>query len=642
MIRMYKVALFGNPNTGKSSLFNVLTGLRQKIGNFPGVTVDIKQGDFHIGKEKFKLYDFPGTYSLFPKSNEERLVFDVLSNSNHESFPDMALLVMDIANLERNLLLLDQIVDLGIPTVCALNMADVANKQGLTLNVEELHSKYPQCKFVEINARVGLGKERLLNAIEGTRRSERGENNFVFEELADLQVADLDRRRQKIKTFIDSVLTRKDEGHHDRSLIDRLLVHPVWGYVIFIAILLVIFQSIFALAAYPMDWIDQGMAMLSQSCANFFPAGALSDLFIDGLLAGVGGVLVFIPQIALLFLFLGILEETGYLARVIFLMDRLVRPFGLNGRSVVPLMSSWACAIPGIMAARTIGNWKERMITIFIAPLMSCSARIPVYTLLIALVIPDETVWGIFNYQGLTLLGLYLLGLVSALLLALAMKVVIKKKERSFLVLEMPKYKPPHWPNVWTTVYTKTKGFVWDAGKIILAFSIILWAAASYSTDGKVDSLKIKTVKGIALSGSELASAQLEESFLGSFGRGIQPVLTPLGYDWKIGVALLSSFAAREIFVGSLATIYAVENGEEDQVTLLQTMKNQKDQNGKPIFTLASGLSLMVFYVYALQCMATVAVVRKETKSWSWPIGQFVIMGLMAYFMAYIVFQTLS
>lgn len=639
---MIKVALFGNPNTGKSSLFNVLTGLRQHIGNFPGVTVDVKQGSFERGDEKYLLYDFPGTYSLYPKSNEEKLVLDVLKDPSARAYPDVAVVVVDVANLERNLLLLDQVNDLQFPIVCALNMGDVAKKKGIEVDQAVLESMYPNIVFTSINARIGLGKVRLVDAIEKAQNLPPKTRSNVFLTEESEQIQDIQNRRKKIGERIHEVLTAVEEKPKKVPALDKLLIHPVWGYLFFVVVLLVIFQSVFSLAAYPMDWIEGGMAALADMTKSALPSGLVADMLADGLIAGIGGVLVFVPQIVLLFFFLGLLEETGYLSRVIFLMDRLVRPFGLNGRSVVPLMSSWACAVPGIMAARTIGNWKERMITIFVAPLMSCSARIPVYTILIALVIPNDSFLGVFNLQGLALLALYLLGLVSALFLAWIMKFFIKNREKSFLVLEMPKYKSPHWPNVFTTVFNKTKGFVWDAGKIILAFSIILWAAATFGPKGEVSELTVQDANGIQLEGADLASAQLEESFLGKFGQTIEPAIRPLGYDWKIGIALLSSFAAREVFVGSLATIYSVENGEEDTATLKEKMKAQRYADGSKVFTFAAGMSLMVFYVYALQCMATVAVVQKETKSWKWAVLQVVAMGLWAYIMAFITFKLLQ
>ena len=622
-------------------MFNRLTGLRQHVGNFPGITVDVKKAIVEIEGESFQVFDFPGAYSVYPKSNEERQVFETLKDSSSSGYPDIGVILLDITNLEQNLLLLDQLNDLGIPLVVAINMTDLAKRKGLSWSLEALRKTYPSCVFVEINSRVGLGLDRLKKAVKEARQiQDDASKKPVFFESNEERQEDLLRRNDKLKTLAKQVITatNRDESI---SPLDKLFLHPVLGYFIFAVVLLAIFQTVFTLAAYPMDWIDMGMANLAELVSNGLPKGILTDLLADGIIAGLGGILVFIPQIALLFFLLALLEESGYLSRVVFLMDRLVRPFGLNGRSVVPLMSSWACAIPGVMAARTISNWKERMTTIFVAPLMSCSARLPVYTLLIALVIPDKEVFGFLNLQGLTLFALYALGLVSALLLAFIVKLSLKNRERSTLILAMPDYRAPHWTNVWSMVYNKTKSFVVDAGKIILAFSIILWAASTYGPDGNVGELELKNEEGIELSGSALQSAQVEESFLGIVGQQIEPVIRPLGYDWKIGIALLSSFAAREVFVSSLATIYAVES-DEDPEPIIESMRSQTHRNGLPVFTLAAGLSLLVFYVYALQCMATVAVVKKETKSWSWPIIQLVVMGVWAYLAAWLVYVILS
>lgn len=617
-----------------------MTGLNQKVGNFTGVTVELKSGKIN-GAPDYQMIDFPGVYSLFPNSGEEQIVMDVLSNSEHDAHPNAIITVVDSSNLERNLLLFDQIYELNIPNILVLNMADVSSRAGLKTDLDKLSAAYPDMQIIEMNARVGLGKKRLLEAIKSISFESKTKTVFPFRADAEERNTDTLNRRNKIESLVEACQTR-EKDNRDRFILDKGFAHPVLGYGIFILVLFIIFQSVFALASYPMDWIDMGFSWITEALHNNLPPGVLTELLSDGILPGIGGVLIFIPQIALLFFFLGVLEETGYLSRVIFLMDRLMRPLGLNGRSVVPLISSLACAIPGIMAARTIANWKERLITIFVAPLMSCSARIPVYTVLIAIVIPDKEVLGFINLQGLVLLGLYLLGLVSALLMAVVMKMFIKSKDKSFLLLELPPYKGPRWGNVIVTMWAKTRSFVFDAGKIILTISILIWFTASYGPKGHVSALEAEAFGTTVENEGELAALRLENSYIGIMGQTIEPVLRPLGYDWKIGIGLIASFAAREVFVGTMATIYSVHDSDENSKTLLDKMRSQTFKNGQPVYTLATGVSLMVFYVYALQCMATVAVVKKETNSWKWPILQLVSMGVIAYLAAWITYQILS
>lgn len=640
---MKKIALFGNPNTGKTTVFNLLTGLNQKVGNFSGVTVEVKTGLLKGAISKHQIIDFPGTYSIFPRSSEEQMVFDVLSNPSSASFPDVCVVIADASNLERNLLLFDQIYQLNLPTILVLNMSDVSKRAGLKTDVALLQENYSKSQIIEANARVGLGKNRLIAAIETAINSNKSTTyNFPFSASGFNEKKDTITRRETIQVLVGNVQTHEKDVKQ-RFILDKWLAHPVFGYLFFLLSLFIIFQTIFNLASYPMEWIEIGIADLSSWFDAILPSGVATDLLIEGIIPGIGGVLVFIPQIALLFFFLGILEETGYFARVIFLMDRLMRPLGLNGRSVVPLISSLACAIPGIMAARTIANWKERLLTIFVAPLMSCSARIPVYTILIALVIPNTKIFGLISVQGLVLLGLYLLGLFSALLIAFVMKLLIKSKEKSFLMLELPPYRSPRWLNVITMMWEKTRRFVFDAGKIIVALSILLWLAATYGPKGHVSVLTAKEFgQPNMLTASELSAIRLENSFIGIMGQKIEPLIRPLGYDWKIGIALITSFAAREVFVGTLATIYSVNDTGENEVKLLDKMRMQKFKDGTPVFSLASGTSLMVFYVYALQCMATVAVVKRETGTWKWPIYQLIVMGVIAYLSALFVFSIFS
>ena len=645
-----KIALLGNPNTGKSSVFNLLTGLRQHVGNFPGVTVDKKVGRLLMEGQAHELIDFPGTYSIYPRSGDEKVVYQVLSSNQNADYPDVAVVVVDASNLERNLLFFSQVYDLGIPTVLILNMIDLASRYHKKINVEALKKIFPEAAIVETNARIKTGKQRIMDAIKSVK--DRGSHRFLqSQSLCDMddisgQEEETSVRFEKIRSLLPEMEETLESSDGFSRKIDAILVHPVFGYLIFAGILLIIFQFIYAFASVPMDFIDEKFALLSYVTRAALPPGIFTELLTQGIIPGIGGVVIFVPQIALLFFFITILEETGYLSRVVFIMDRLMRPLGLNGKSVVPLISSVACAIPGVMSARTISNRKERLITILVAPLMSCSARIPVYSLLIKLVIPDQTVAGVMNVQGLVLFGLYALGTISALLVAAVFKRFIQTKEKGFLLLEMPSYKLPRWGNVGLTVWEKVRVFVWDAGKIILAISVVLWFMASFGPGDRME----QAGNSVAERGAELklpedqiererASAELENSYIGIMGKTIEPVIAPLGYDWKIGISLITSFAAREVFVGSMATIYAVEDrGSDHHKLLIDKMREEEHEDGTKVYTLASGLSLMVFYVFAMQCMSTLAVVKRETKSWKWPMVQIVYMGVLAYLSAWITF----
>ena len=643
-----KVALVGNPNTGKSSIFNLLTGLRQHVGNFPGITVDKKVGKLRIGGEDHELIDLPGAYSIYPRSKDEQVVYDSLSDSNSENYPDAIIVVVDAANLERNLLLFSQVYDLGIPTMMVLNMTDLAKKQGKVYHIDKIEELYPEASILEANARAGFGKSRIKEGLENLKPRTVSNTKLAPSDDLKAQEQETESRFKAIQENLSN-LESKEKKTKEMSWWEKLLVHPIIGYVIFAVVLIVIFQFIYAFASIPMNLIDGAFANWSSWMSEVMPAGVFTDLVTQGIIPGIGGVVIFIPQIALLFFFIAILEETGYLARVVFIMDRLMRPLGLNGKSVVPLMSSVACAIPGVMAARTISDWKERLITILVAPLMSCSARIPVYTLLIAIVIPDETVFGFMNVQGLVLFGLYMLGTIFALIVAVVLKFIIRSKEQGFLMLELPEYKSPRWKNVGLTVWEKVRIFVWDAGRVILAISIILWAMASYGpTEQRENAVRYAKEEATELNlsieeTSQLVEmAKLESSYIGYLGKAIEPIIEPLGYDWKIGISLITSFAAREVFVGSMATIYAVEDDGANNMTLVEKMKDQKRRDGTPVYTLAAGSSLMVFYVFAMMCMATLAVVKRETKSWKWPLIQVGYMGVLAYLGAWITFIILS
>lgn len=645
-----KIALLGNPNTGKSSVFNMLTGMRQQVGNFPGVTVDKRSGLAQTSNSQLQLVDFPGTYSIFSKSLEEQVVQDVLQNPNHTDYPDAILYIADAANLERNLLFFSQLYDLGFPCVLVLNMWDRAQQKGIQIHEDKLKAAFPAATIVTANARISFGKSRILHALDQLPKGATKpfhNDPFGINLEPHLQQANTEERLRQIRG-LGIVEENANKAPHFSTRLDRILTHPIYGYLLFASLLLVIFQFIFSFASIPMDFIDAQFVQLSNWSAAMLPDGLLSKLLTQGLIPGIGGVLVFVPQIAILFFFIALLEESGYLSRVVFIMDRIMRPFGLNGKSVVPLLSSVACAIPGIMSARTISDWKERLITILVAPFMSCSARIPVYTLLIHLVVPKTYIGGILNLQGLVLFGLYFLGIVFALGTAVILKLLIKSKTPGYHLMELPEYKAPRLKNVLLTVYEKISVFVTDAGKIIVAISILLWGLATFGPSSRDRALKaLKSSHHYLHANEQMQQEQanallLSQSYIGHFGRWIEPAIKPLGYDWKIGVALLSSFAAREVFVGSLATIYAVGDDADNQKRLIQKLREEKNEQGESIYNLATGISLLIFYVFAMQCMATLAVVRRETNSWRWPLIQLFFMGFIAYTCSFFIYAFLS
>jgi ferrous iron transport protein B len=693
------VALIGNPNTGKTSVFNALTGLKQQVGNYPGITVEKKIGFCRLPHNiKANILDLPGTYSLNASSIDENVVIELLLNKNDKLYPDVALVITDVENLKRNLLLFTQIKDLEIPTILVINMADRMEYKGISLDIPHLEEQL-KTKIALISTRKGSGIEALKNLITTykTISNEPCLNasgidpeyfnnlrkafpnqllyklwlvitqdvNFLNLERNEIRGtftkshSDLKRLQQKetIKRyqFINDVLKTgqvidatkaKDFG----SRLDRILTHKVWGYVIFFAILFVIFQSIFDWSAVPMDFIDSGFASLSSYVNEHLPPGVLTNLVSQGIIPGIGGILIFIPQIAFLFLFISILEESGYMSRVVFLMDKIMRRFGLSGKSVVPLISGTACAIPAIMATRNIENWKERLITILVTPFTTCSARLPVYAIIIALVIPDKRVLGILNLQGLTLMLLYLLGFGMAIFSSYILNKILKVKGKTFFVIEMPNYKLPLLKNVGINVVEKTKAFVFGAGKIILAISIVLWFMASYGPGKNFDNAEsiikneVQTGKLEVNSGTlddMVASYKLENSYIGIMGKSIEPVIAPLGYDWKIGIAIISSFAAREVFVGTLATIYSVGDTDNEE-PIKNKMAAEITPAGKKVFNFASGISLLLFYAFAMQCASTLAVTKKETNSWKWPLAQLIFMSLFAYVVALIAYQFLK
>ena len=734
-----KVALIGNPNTGKTSVFNQLTGLNQKVGNYPGITVEKKTGSCKLPDgQAAKIIDLPGTYSLNTTSLDESVAVELLLNRNNPDFPDVVAVIAEVENLKRNLLLFTQIKDLKIPTLLVINMSDRMEAKGIQIDYEALAASL-NTKIVLVSTRKKEGitelKEALANyadlSLEPVLNASRIDPPY-FERLAatfpnedlyklwlvitqDVNFTPLDKQAPKedLATFkTHSKQQLKQLQHKETALryqvinaalketytvdvekangwqarLDRIFTHKVWGYLIFFSILLLIFQTIFDWSSVPMDAIDALFAQLAEGTKNALPAGVFTDLLAEGIIAGIGGVVIFIPQIAFLFFFIAILEETGYMSRVVFLMDRLMRPFGLSGKSVVPLISGTACAIPAVMATRTIENWKERLITILVVPFTTCSARLPVYLIITSLVIPSGRFMGL-SYKGLTLMLLYLLGFGGALLSAWLLNKILKIKSRSLFVIEMPRYSKPLWSNVFYTVVEKTKSFVWGAGKIILAISVILWFLGSNgsSTDFKnaeeivtqrieehglsaysqnyirenletyAGTLSTKFGGNAAVQDSlsqmrqllsenarlqEIASYRLEHSYIGWAGKTIEPVVQPLGYDWKIGIAVITSFAAREVFVGTLATIYSV--GSEQEETIKNRMGAELNKEGKPLFNLASGISLLLFYAFAMQCMSTLAIVKRETNSWKWPLIQLASMSVIAYLTALIAYQLLQ
>lgn len=644
--QLRRIGLVGNPNTGKSSIFNHLTGLKQHIGNFPGVTVERKAGVWSLPNgEAVDVIDLPGTYSIVPQSEDERVVYDLLTTTEHPEHPTELLCVVDASNLERNLLLFTQLYDMLWPVTVVLTMPDFVSAAELQYNVQRLSERFYDVSFFVVNARTGEGIDALAQHMQ-TPPVVQARNSFGQLAIANLTSNNVLQRRDataRYKAIAKLIQPHSADVKQDATARwDRFLVHPIWGYAVLIGLLMLIFQVVFHIASYPMDWIDGAFGYASEFIKSSLPSGVFTDLLADGIVPGIGGVVVFVPQIAFLFFFLSLLEESGYMSRIVFMTDRMVRPFGLSGRSVVPMISSAACAIPGVMAARSIPNFRDKLITIFVAPLMSCSARIPVYTLLIALVIPD-TYWGPFKLQGLVLFALYALGLFTALGVAIVLKFMVKSNDPNFLLMELPRYQVPRWSQVGLSIWTKVKVFVIDAGKVILAISILLWVLASYGPGDRMDQAvqQIRT-ENAGLAEDELsraeANARLENSYIGILGKGLEPVIEPLGYDWKIGISLITSFAAREVFVGSMATIYSV--GDDDTETgLMKKMQSEKTREGQPRYSLATGISLMVFYAYAMQCMATLAVVRRETNSWKWPIIQTLAMGILAYIGAWLAFQ---
>lgn len=693
-----KVALVGNPNTGKSSLFNALTGLNQKVSNYPGITVEKKTGFVKLDQRSIaELIDLPGTYSLHPSSVDEEVVLKTLTEPGNTDRPDAIVAVADATNLKRNLYLFTQVLDLGLPTILVLNMVDQVRRKGIEIDVARLEEAFG-VRIVLINARKGEGIDALkkeilqlapqmrapvfdvrndapnyaetargilglqgdyaawlvasqaeeLGYLDKVKKEEIAQLNLRFGINAKkLRIKETIQRYKIVNELLKEAVTVSPGK--DRSLtgrLDRIITHKVYGLIILLGLLFLIFQAIFSWAELPMNLIDTVFSELSIWIGEHMEPGALTSLIADGIIPGVAGVVIFLPQIFILFTFITLMEETGYMARVVFLMDKLMRRFGLSGKSVVPLISGTACAIPAIMATRNIESWKERLITIFVTPFTTCSARLPVYTVLIGLVIPSQKILGI-NLQGIVLMFMYLLGFGVALGSAWVMSKLIPTRTNSHFIVEMPAYRMPLYKNVLLTIWNKGKSFVTNAGKIIVAISIVLWVMASngpndHFTDA--DRYVKEEISQQDLSEEELqnriAGYKLEHSYIGYLGQSIEPVIRPLGYDWKVGIALISSFAAREVFVGTMATIYSV--GSDEELTVMQHMAEERNsRTGKPFFTLAVGMSLLMFYAFAMQCMSTFAIVKKETNSWMWPTLQAVFMTGFAYVVSLVTYQIL-
>jgi len=689
MSQPLNIVFIGNPNSGKTSLFNALSGLNQKVGNFPGVTVEAKivnlQAEF--GKQ-IKLIDLPGAYSLFPVSEDEKILNLCLCHTDHPYYPDIALYVADIRLLDKQLLLLTQINDLGIPMVICLTNIDHVDPENVEYWKNLLEKKFSS-KVFPVSNRTGENQAEIkkwilradLQSVENSRSviinydkerlqsiglniSPNPNDNArcvfkssqhiksktpFYSDFIRFQIQDTMERYQHIDGWIaESTSSTKNHTTKYKSLftakVDRILTHPVLGLVIFMGILFVVFQMIFSVAQWPMDAIDTLFAWMSNQLQSVLPDNGFSSLLTRGILPGLAGIVVFIPQIAILFLFLAILEEIGYMSRVVYLLDHLFSKIGLNGRSVIGLISGGACAIPAIMSTRSINSKRERLLTSFVIPLIPCSARLPVYAALIGFIVPRETVFGIFNQQGLAFMGLYLLGIFLALLTAYGLHLILPAKEKSILAMPLPFYQWPQWAQIWLTIRSKVSSFVLQAGKIIFLIAILLWFLASYSFPGQLEKAeeqaKIEALhRGLNGESADhfVESVILENSFAGKIGHLVEPLIRPLGFDWKIGIALITSFAAREVFVGTMSTIYSL--GPNNEVnTLREKMATEKDKDGSVFYSPRRALSLAVFYAFAMQCMSTLAVMKRET-NWNWAIGQFIYMGALAWISSFLVWN---
>ena len=697
-----KVALIGNPNVGKTSIFNLLTGMNQHVGNYPGVTVDKKVGFCKLSQIiNARIYDLPGTYSTNPNSMDEKVAVSCLLDRDDIDFPDVVVVVADVENLKQNLYLFTQIKDFGIPTILAINMADRMKPRGITIDIPALEAAlHTRIALVSTRQKTGIEelKELIINykklSLESLVDIARIDppffsslkEKFPNEELGKLWMVisqnfevvgalrKVEIQKENIKTeaeikrmqqretilryqVINNALkdTYKVTAVGTRALLDKILLHKVWGYVIFMAILLLIFQVIFYVSEYPKGWIESALGWVGEWLSGILPEGSLTSLLVDGVIPGLTAVVSFVPQIALLFFFISLLEESGYMSRVVFLMDRIMRPFGLNGKGTIPLISGAACAIPAVMATRTIESWRERLIAILVTPFITCSARLPIYLIIIKLVIPQGNYF-FFDNQAVALFALYMLGVFMAIFSAWLLNkfLVLKHTIKTHFIIEMPTYKVPLVRNVLLTVYEKSKAFVVNAGKIIFFMTVLIWFLQTHGLSEKYRNAEIHTEQMAAQYGWDedqkehyLLSYRTENSLLGNMGKFVEPVFRPLGYDWKISIAVLGSFAARETFVSTLATIYSlgevdVEEGEAEQRTVITRLQEEMRPDGTPMFNLATGVSILLFFASAMQCISTFAIVRKETNSWKWAIIQWIFMTGFAYLSAFAAYQILS
>jgi ferrous iron transport protein B len=697
-----KVALIGNPNVGKTSIFNLLTGMNQHVGNYPGVTVDKKVGFCKLSQIiNARIYDLPGTYSTNPNSMDEKVAVSCLLDRDDIDFPDVVVVVADVENLKQNLYLFTQIKDFGIPTILAINMADRMKPRGITIDIPALEAAlHTHIALVSTRQKTGIEelKELIINykklsletlvdiaridppffsslkekfpneelgklwmvisqnfeVVGALRKVEIQKENIKTEaEIKRMQQRETILRYQVINNALKD--TYKVTAVGTRALLDKILLHKVWGYVIFMAILLLIFQVIFYVSEYPKGWIESALGWVGEWLSGILPEGSLTSLLVDGVIPGLTAVVSFVPQIALLFFFISLLEESGYMSRVVFLMDRIMRPFGLNGKGTIPLISGAACAIPAVMATRTIESWRERLIAILVTPFITCSARLPIYLIIIKLVIPQGNYF-FFDNQAVALFALYMLGVFMAIFSAWLLNkfLVLKHTIKTHFIIEMPTYKVPLARNVLLTVYEKSKAFVVNAGKIIFFMTVLIWFLQTHGLSEKYRNAETHTEQMAAQYGWDedqkehyLLSYRTENSLLGNMGKFVEPVFRPLGYDWKISIAVLGSFAARETFVSTLATIYSlgevdVEEGEAEQRTVITRLQEEMRPDGTPMFNLATGVSILLFFASAMQCISTFAIVRKETNSWKWAIIQWIFMTGFAYLLAFAAYQILS
>ncbi len=616
MTKNKRIALAGNPNGGKSTLFNALTGLKQKTGNLPGVTVERKSGSYSFQGEKVEVTDIPGLYSLVARSPDE-LIASSLILDNGPDAPDLYIYTADATQLRKSLFLMLQMKAAGCPLILCLNMSDLAEDRGIQMDVDRMSKRlgFPVIPVAALKKKgIEQLKELVFNFVPESKETKQVNSTpeMIFDEIDTI-----------IKDCVkwDSELAFKSKS----EAFDKWAMHPIIGYGLFFLILFIMFQSVFNLAEYPMNWIESSFVWLGSELYEVLPVGPIRNLLVNGVLPGLSGVMMFIPQIAFLFFFLALLEDSGYMVRATLLMDKVMRKVGLNGRAVVPLLSGVACAIPAIMSTRTIANPRDRLITMFITPFVSCSARLPVFILLISMLLPRERLFGVINYQGLALTALYFMGFLTAFITALVLNKGIKVKHNNPFLMEIPEYRFPHWRQVAIAIWDKTKSFISEAGKIILGVSILLWALSTYGPrDFTIHSESPTT---------------LEESFAGKGGKLIEPIIRPLGYDWKLGIAVISSFAAREVFVGSLATIYHIDD-EDDHRRIKDKLLNETyPGTDQKVYDAGTIISLLLFYLFALQCVSTIAIMRKETGGWKWPMIQFAFMGILAYCSAFMANQ---